>query len=221
MRFTGVQPLGQRRDTKILVLADRSRCMANHPMKTRLEGVRKNPWKRSSFVNESKKLTRQIQDRLPHSTPPFFPPDMSEPWVTDITDIKVHTTVPSLSGGDTQDDTVKQSLTLDMFVERHLQKVWIHVFTDGSATSAVTNEGQEYLSTSQEEKSHNKHGHWKALLQLLCRNSSPHAGCLLQIMTASRLSFSLMTSPSCMHIKTTSSQTCPTPYSKLQQPGGL
>ena len=44
--------------------------------------------------------------------------NMSEPWVTDITDIKVHTTVPSLSDGDTQDDTVKQSLTLAMIAER-------------------------------------------------------------------------------------------------------
>ena len=64
---------------------------------------------------------------------------MSEPWVTDITDSKVHTTVHSLSGGDTQDDTVKQSLTLAMIAERYPQEAWIHVFTDGSATNAVTN----------------------------------------------------------------------------------
>ena len=68
----------------------------------------------------------------------FFPPDMPEPWVSDITDIKVHTTVPSLSDGETQDDTVKQSLTLAMIAGRYPQKAWIHVFTDGSATNAVT-----------------------------------------------------------------------------------
>ena len=82
--------------------------MPNRPMKTRLEGLTKNRPKTTSFVHESKKLTRQFQDRLPQSTLPFFPPDMSEPCVTDITDIEVHTTVPSLSGGGTQDDTVKQ-----------------------------------------------------------------------------------------------------------------
>ena len=95
---------------------------------TRLEGLTKNRLKRSSFVHESKKLSRQFHDRLPQSTLPFFPPDMPEPWVTDITDIKVHTTVPSLSDGDTQ-------------AERYPQEAWIHVFTDGSATNAVTNGG--------------------------------------------------------------------------------
>ena len=40
-------------------------------------------------------------------------------------------------------------------------------------------------------------------------------------MTASRLFSSLTPSPSCRHIKTTSSQVCPKPYSKRQLPGGL
>ena len=70
---------------------------------------------------------------------------MPEPWVTDITDIKVHTTVPSLSDGDTQDDTEQQSLTLAMIAERYPQEAWIHVFTDGSATNAVTNGGAGVL----------------------------------------------------------------------------
>ena len=96
-------------------------------MKTRLEGLTKNRLKRSSFVHESKKLSRQFHDRLPQSTLPFFPSDMPEPWVSDITDIKVHTTVPSLSNGDTQDDTVKQSLTLAKIAERYPQEAWIHV----------------------------------------------------------------------------------------------
>ena len=95
----------------------------------------------SSFVHESKKLNSQFQGRLPQSTLPYFPPDMSEPWVTDITDIKVHATVSSLSGGDTQDDMVKQSLILAMVAERYRQEAWIHVFTDGSAKNAVTNGG--------------------------------------------------------------------------------
>ena len=40
-------------------------------------------------------------------------------------------------------------------------------------------------------------------------------------MTANKLYSSLMPSPSCRHTKTTSSQTWPKPYSKLQLPGGL
>ena len=128
-----------------MMQAEKFKCLTNHPMKTRLEGLTKNQLKRSSFVHESKKLSRQFHDRMPQSTLPFFPPDMPEPWVTDITDIKVHTTVPSLSDGDTQDDTAKQSLTLAMIAERYPQEAWIHVFTDGSATNAVTNGGAGIL----------------------------------------------------------------------------
>ena len=64
----------------------------------------------------------------------------------DITGIKVHTTVPSLSGGDTQDGTVKHSHTLTMTAvkhshtltmtpERYPQETWMHAFTDGSSTN--------------------------------------------------------------------------------------
>ena len=63
----------------------------------------------------------------------------------EITDIKVHTTVPYFSGGDTQDDTVNQSLTLAMIAERYPQEAWIHVFTGGSTTNAVTNGGAGVL----------------------------------------------------------------------------
>ena len=141
----GVQPLGQQRDAKIMMQAEKFKCMSNHRMKTRLEGLTKNRLKRSSIIHESKKLSRQFHNRLHKNTLPFFPPNMSDPWVMDITDIKVHTTVHSLSGGGAQDDTVKQSLTVAMIAERYPQETWIHVFTDGSATNAVTNEGAGIL----------------------------------------------------------------------------
>ena len=128
-----------------MMQAEKVKCLTNHPMKTRLEGLTKNRLKRSSFVHESKKLSRQFHDRLPQSTLPFFPLNMSQPCVTDITDIKVHTTVPSLSDGDTQDDMAKQSLTLAMTAERYPQGGWIHVFTNGSATNPVTNGGAGIL----------------------------------------------------------------------------
>ena len=63
-RITEVQPLGQRTDSKILMQTDMFRCMPNHPLKTRLEGLAKNRLK-SSFVHGSKKLSRQFHDRLP------------------------------------------------------------------------------------------------------------------------------------------------------------
>ena len=69
----------------------------------------------------------QYQDRLPQNTVPLFLQDMLKPWVWAITDIKVHTTVPSLSGGDTQDGKVKQSFPLAMTAERYPQEACIYV----------------------------------------------------------------------------------------------
>ena len=40
-RVTGVQPLGQRRDAKNMMQAEKFKCFINHPMKTRLEGLTK------------------------------------------------------------------------------------------------------------------------------------------------------------------------------------
>ena len=210
-RLIGVQPLGQRRDAKNMMQAENFKCLTNHPMKTRLEGLTKNRLKRSGFVHESKKLSRHFHDRLPQSTLPFFPPDMPEPWVTDITEIKVHTTVPSLSDGDTQDDTVKQSLTLAMIAERYPQEAWIHVFTDGSAMNVVTNGGAGVLV-------HFKGGQKVSASVAVGRHCSNYRAeqtpsyslppqCRLQIMTANKLYSSLTPSPSCRHTKTTSSQT--------------
>ena len=54
--------------------ADEFRCMPNHPMKTRVS----ENWLKGSFVHESKKLTRQFQDRLPQNTLHVFLPDMLE-----------------------------------------------------------------------------------------------------------------------------------------------
>ena len=210
-RLTGVQPLGQRRDTKNMMQAEKFKCLKNHPMKTRLEGLTKNRLTRSSFVHESKQLSRQFRDRLPQSTLPFFRPDMPEPWVTDITDIKVHTTVPSLSGGDTQDNTVKQSLTLAMTAERYPQEAWIHVFIDGSATDTVTKRGAGILvhfprgqkaSASMAVGKHcsNYRAETEALIQAASIVQASDHDCKQAVFLSDA-------SSSCRHIKTTSFQT--------------
>ena len=146
--------------------------------------------------------------------------------VTDITDIKVQATVPSLSGGDTQDDAVKQCLTLAMIAEGYPQEAWIHVFTDGSATSEVINGGAGILvHFPQGQKATAKARLLESTALTTMQKQKPscrlHPLCRLQIMTASRLSSFLTPSLSCRDIKTTGSQHWPKPYSKLQLPGGL
>ena len=141
-RLTGVQPLSQSRDAKILTQAGKFRWLPNHPVKSRVEGLTMNRLKKVVLCMIARSWPVGFKADCPRDHSSSSPPDMSEPWVTDITDIKVHT---SLSDGDTQDDTVKQSLTLAMTAERYPQEAWIYVFNAGSATNAVTNGGAEIL----------------------------------------------------------------------------
>ena len=140
-RLTGIQPLNQRREAKIMAQAEKFRCLPDHPMKQKLDSLTKNRLKRSSFVHESKRLSRQYRDQLPNDVLPLRATDSPEPWVADQPDIKVYTTVPHLITGDELDDKVKRALTLAMIAERYPQEAWAHVYTDGSATNAVADGG--------------------------------------------------------------------------------
>ena len=115
-----------------------------------------------------------FQGRLPQSTFPYFPPDMSEPWAMDITDIKVHTTVPSLSDGDTQGDRWS-SPSPWLWLLRYPQEARIHVFIDGSATNVASGGTGllAYFPGGQKATANIAIGK-----QLLCRNRNPLVGCL-------------------------------------------
>ena len=144
-KLTGIQPLCQRREEKTLMQAEKYKCLPNHPMKQKLEGLTKNRLKRSSFVHESKRLLRQHQEALPTETMPLSSTDMPETWAEDQLKPQVYTSVPQVACGADQGDAAKKALTLAMIEERYPQEAWIHVYTDGSATNAVANGGAGVL----------------------------------------------------------------------------
>ena len=139
-QLTNIQPLNQRREAKIMAQAEKFRCLPDHPMKHKLDSLTKNRLKRSSFVHESKRLSRQYKDQLPKDILPLRATDSPEPWAADQPDIEVYTTVPQLIP-DEQGEVVKKALTLTMIAERYPQEAWTHVYTDGSATNAVADGG--------------------------------------------------------------------------------
>ena len=138
---TAIQPLYQRRDAKNMILAEKIKCLPDHPMRERMTNLTKNRLKRSSFVHESKRLERAHQEHMPTSTLPLTFSDLQQPWNEDWTNLRISTTVPNVTEGDSQDDTAKRALTLAMMEERFPYESWIHAYTDGSATNAVSNGG--------------------------------------------------------------------------------
>jgi len=138
--ITAIQPLQQRRDTKTMVQAEKYKCMPQHPMNKRMQNLTKNRLKRSSFIHESKRLAREHQASIPPATP-LNPSDLPQPWNEDFKNLHISTTVPQVTSGDSQDSLVKRTLTLAMIHEKYPAESWIYAYTDGSATSAVSDGG--------------------------------------------------------------------------------
>ena len=90
-QLTGIQPLNQRREAKIMVQAQKFRCLPDHPMKSKLDSLTKNRLKRSSFVHESKRLSRQYVEQLPKDILPLQAADLPRPWLADQPAIEVYT----------------------------------------------------------------------------------------------------------------------------------
>jgi ribonuclease HI len=139
--ITATQPLSQRRDAKVMIQAEKFKCLPAHPMKQRMQNLTKNRLKRSSFLHESKKLARAHQSSMPSTTLPLSHNDQPQPWNEDFANLRISTTVPLITSRDDQDDLVKRTLTLAMISECYPAESWIHVYTDGSATNAVANGG--------------------------------------------------------------------------------
>ena len=148
-KITAIQPLHQRRDEKTMVQAEKFKCLPQHPMNERMQNLTKNRLKRSSFIHESKRLARKHQDDLPPAHL-LNSSDLPQPWNEDFRNLHISTTVPQVTSGDSQADTVKRTLTLAMIAERYPEESWIHVYTDGSATRAVRDGGAGVLIKSPE-----------------------------------------------------------------------
>ena len=57
---TAIQPLQQRRQAKVLLQAEKYKCLPEHPLKEKVEGRTKNRIKRSSFTHEVKMLQKDF-----------------------------------------------------------------------------------------------------------------------------------------------------------------
>ena len=139
-KLTEIQPLGQRREAKLLIQAEKFKCLPNHPMKNKLEGLTRNRLKRNSFVHENKRLLQQHREALSIPTDPLPVHNVMETW-EEVPRPEIYTSIPGTGSADEQCDTVRRNLTLEVIDHKYPQEAWIHVYTDGSAVSAVNNGG--------------------------------------------------------------------------------
>ena len=96
---TAIQPLQQRRQAKVLLQAEKYKCLPDHPMKEKVEGRTKNRIKRSSFTHEVKKLQKDYPTVLTIPTLPLSKQDFTNPCENTTSEIQIKTTIPQLDQG--------------------------------------------------------------------------------------------------------------------------
>ena len=109
---TALQPLRQRRRAKVLLQAEKYKCLPDHPMKEKVEGRTKNRIKRSSFTHEVKKLQKDYPAVLTIPTLPLSKQDFNNPCENTTSEIQIKTTIPQLDQGREWDASLRRSLAL-------------------------------------------------------------------------------------------------------------
>ena len=78
--ITGIPPLSQRRNAKLLIQARKYYFLPDHPMKLKLDSLTKNRLQRSSFVHEVKKLSKTYSAKLGPPVTQLKLSDLPSPW---------------------------------------------------------------------------------------------------------------------------------------------
>ena len=134
--ITGLQPLEDRRDAKILTQAAKFKRLPTHPMRDRMSQPTKARLQRGSFIHKSRTLERQHQDILDHD-PKEIPPCLAVPAWTEETPPNIQCSIPGIGPKDSQSGPERKSYTLEHLQTQYPKQSWTHVYTDGSAEEAV------------------------------------------------------------------------------------
>ena len=153
---TGVQPLEDRRDTKILTQAAKFRRMPSHPMNDRIGKPTPTRLKRISFVRQAKQTLEQHGD-LQNHVPKELPASLAVPPWEIHTVPEINLGVPGVNTKNSQTDLERRVLASTHIETSYPLDTWTRVFTDGSAEDAVKNGGAGIyvqFSKDEEEKVH-------------------------------------------------------------------
>ena len=149
---TGLQPLTDRRDSKVLTQAAKYRRLMKHPMRNRIARRPGTRLKRSSFIQKSTLLPEQ-NGNLRDNTPVDIPVSLAVPPWDWNKEIQLQLQVPGISPKGTQTAEEREALT-DSYIEyQYPKEAWTRVYTDGSAENAVRNGGAGiYIQLNQEHE---------------------------------------------------------------------
>ena len=156
-----------------MVQAKKLKSLPNLTMKERMNGLTKNHYKCSSFVHESKRLAREHRGDLPQATFPLSPADLPQLWKGEHRGLQINTTVPLITSGDPQDNTIRCFLTLTgkdcRAVSRRSMDPCVYRWICNRCCEKWRS--RSVCQVPRRRNTISKHSHWQILLQLYGRNS--------------------------------------------------
>ena len=87
------------------------------------------------------KLKKDYPAVLTIPTIPLSKQDFTNPCENTTLEIQIKTTIPQLDQGKELDASIRRSFALVNIAENYPPETWTHVYTDGSATKAITDGG--------------------------------------------------------------------------------
>ena len=138
--LTRLQPLENRRDTKILIQSAKFKSLKDHPMNSRMSQPTKCRLKRESFIHQARRLERQDPELMRQTVAPLPMSTALPTWKRENFP-EIRHTVPGILQKELQTNAEKKALTLSYIRDTYPEEEWTHAYTDGSAEEATRNGG--------------------------------------------------------------------------------
>ena len=136
---TGLQPMADRRDAKVILQAEKFKRLPAHPMHYRMSGPVKKRITRCGFVENAKRLT-ESDPILGKAIPEHISQATSTPlWAYSMPELRE--TIAGIGPKGTQTNSARRGVTERFIGSGYPETTWSHVYTDGSAKNATSNGG--------------------------------------------------------------------------------
>ena len=137
---TGLQPLEDRQEIKVLTQAAKFKRLQDHPMHERMNQPTRGRLKRSNFLQHSRILERKNSELLDHMPKPIPSVKTIPSWKRGQLP-RMCTKVPGVANRGCQPEPERKSLTLEYVDIKYPEDQWTDAYTDGSAAEATRHGG--------------------------------------------------------------------------------
>ena len=137
---TGLQPLEDRQEIKVLTQAAKFKRLQDNLMHERMNQPKKGTLKRSNLIQHSRILERRNSELLDHMPKPIPSVKTIPSWKQGQLP-RVCTKVPGVTDRGCQPEPERKSLTLEYVNIKYPDDQWTHAYTDGSTAEATRDRG--------------------------------------------------------------------------------